>query len=172
MRAMLGVNEHQAASTLNTALAGSDAIYLHTGQDRKPLPVRLVLPLPEQTHPQDLGAIKVRAQSGALIPLANIMQTETMPIDKAIHHKDLLPVVYVTGDMAGTLDSPLYGLFELRDQLPAGIQEYFIQQPDYPTQFSLKWDGEWQITYETFRDMGAAYSTPLIIMAPSPPPPP
>jgi len=102
-------------------------------------------------------------------------------------------VVYVTGDMAGDLDSPLYGMFEIyaaldKHEIALGepIRQYFINQPDNPYFHSLKWDGEWQVTYETFRDMGIAYAVgmvliyllvvaqfrsyavPLIIMAPIP----
>src|SRR5690606_12098768 len=88
----------------------------------------------------------------------------------AIHHKDLLPVVYVTGDMAGELDSPLYGMFSLVGQIAAwgdagaGIDQHFIGQPENPYDYAIKWDGEWQITYETFRDMGLAYSVGLILI--------
>ena len=162
--AMLGVSERDAAAAIAAALGGSDAIYLHTGHDRMPVPVRLKLPLQQQTRIEDLVSIKVRARDGSMIALADILQPQQQPIDKAIHHKDLLPVVYVTADMAGELDSPLYGLFDIRSQLPAGVQEFFIAQPEYPQQFSLKWDGEWQITYETFRDMGAAYSVGLVLI--------
>ena len=114
--------------------------------------------------------------------------------EQPIHHKDLLPVNYVVADMAGKVDSPLYGMFAMRGdiaQLPmpdgGKLEEYFIHQPqDAWRGYALKWDGEWQITYETFRDMGAAYAvgliliyllvvaqfgsylTPLIIMAPIP----
>ncbi len=162
--AMLGVSEQDAAAAIAAALGGSDAIYLHTGHDKMPVPVRLKLPLQEQTRVEDLAAIKVRSRSGDMIALADILQPQQQPIDKAIHHKDLLPVVYVMADMAGALDSPLYGMFDIRSQLPQGVQEYFISQPEYPQQFSLKWDGEWQITYETFRDMGAAYSVGLVLI--------
>jgi multidrug efflux pump subunit AcrB len=115
-------------------------------------------------------------------------------VEQPRFHKDLLPVVYITGDEAGKADSPLYGMFDLRAAIrhvvaPDGghISEYFIRQPSDPYRgYALKWDGEWQITYETFRDMGAAYAvgltliyllvvaqfgsylTPLIIMAPIP----
>jgi multidrug efflux pump subunit AcrB len=115
-------------------------------------------------------------------------------IDKPLYSKDLLPVSYVFGDMAGKLDSPLYGLFAIRDQLPQAalpgtgpLGEYWIRQPrDSYRHYAIKWDGEWQITYETFRDMGTAYAvglvliyllvvaqfrsylTPLVIMAPIP----
>src|SRR5690554_6608185 len=106
----------------------------------------------------------------------------------AIYHKDLLPVTYVTADMAGEIDSPLYGMFRMvsllneQEQAP---EQFFIQQPPLPEKRTLKWDGECQITYETFWDMGAAYSArvfmifvllvaqfrsyilPLVIMAPS-----
>jgi len=90
--------------------------------------------------------------------------------ENAIYHKDLLPVVLVFGDMAGKLDSPLYGMFEifaaLLDKPIAGgkLEQYFIRQPDNPYSYSLKWDGEWQITYETFRDMGIAYGVGMILI--------
>ena len=162
--AILGVSERDAAAAIAAALGGSDAIYLHTGHDRMPVPVRLKLPLQQQTRIEDLVSIKVRAANGSMIALADILQPQQQAIDKAIHHKDLLPVVYVTADMAGELDSPLYGMFDIRSRLPAGVEEFFIAQPEYPQQFSLKWDGEWQITYETFRDMGAAYSVGLVLI--------
>jgi hypothetical protein len=115
-------------------------------------------------------------------------------IDKPLFTKDLRPLSYVFGDMAGKLDSPLYGLFAIRPHLDEAalpntgeLGEYWIRQPSDPyRQYAIKWDGEWQITYETFRDMGAAYGvgliliyllvvaqfksylTPLVIMAPIP----
>src|SRR5690554_3767157 len=85
----------------------------------------------------------------------------------AIYHKDLLPVTYVTADMAGEIDSPLYGMFRMvsllneQEQAP---EQFFIQQPPLPEKGTLKWDGEWQITYETFRDMGAAYSVGVFMI--------
>ena len=141
-----------------------------------------------------LMQLAVRSDSGALIPLSELVRPVSTLRDKTIYHKDLLPVVYVVGDMAGRLDSPLYGMFEIRAKT-AGVAleqggrlgEYFIRQPsDRYAGYSLKWDGEWQVTYETFRDMGIAYAvgliliyllvvaqfksylTPLIIMAPIP----
>jgi len=89
--------------------------------------------------------------------------------DDAVYHKDLLPVVMVMGDMAGRLDSPLYGMFDISSQLDElddgyAIEQRYISQPENTYYFSLKWDGEWQITYETFRDMGLAYSVGLILI--------
>jgi len=109
--------------------------------------------------------------------------------DRTIYHKDLLPVVYVTGDIAGATDSPLYGMFEVYRAIDAGDRgpdQYLVDVPTSPSAYSVKWDGEWQVTYETFRDMGIAYAvgilliyllvvgqfksylTPLVIMAPIP----
>jgi multidrug efflux pump subunit AcrB len=89
----------------------------------------------------------------------------------SIHHKDLLPVVYVTGDMAGVLDSPLYGMGEIYSRLGEGpfthgkpIDQYFVDQPANLYRYALRWDGEWRITYETFRDMGIAYAAGLVLI--------
>jgi multidrug efflux pump subunit AcrB len=87
-----------------------------------------------------------------------------------IIHKDLLPVSFVTGDMAGELDSPLYGMFRLVSRIdedkPGGVslEQRFVSQPQDPNAFAIKWDGEWQVTYETFRDMGLAYSVGLVLI--------
>ena len=114
--------------------------------------------------------LEVRSAAGRLVPLSEVTRVEQVPWDGAIYHKDLLPVVFVTGDMAGRLDSPLYGMFDLvgqvGDSLPSGARpdQLFISAPDDPNRFAIKWDGEWQITYETFRDMGLAYSVGLVLI--------
>jgi multidrug efflux pump subunit AcrB len=106
------------------------------------------------------------------VPLSELVQVDRGVIDKPLFTKDLRPVSYVFGDMAGKLDSPLYGLFAIRPHLDEAaltntgeLGEYWIRQPsDAWRQYALKWDGEWQITYETFRDMGAAYGVGLILI--------
>jgi multidrug efflux pump subunit AcrB len=115
-------------------------------------------------------SLRVRTRSGASVPLSEIAIVEERPWDDAIYHKDLLPVTWVTGDAVGELDSPLYGMFDivgqLKDGMPADLEleQRFFSAPDDPNRFSLKWDGEWQITYETFRDMGLAYSVGLVLI--------
>ena len=114
----------------------------------------------------------MRAAGGQLVPLSELVQIERGVIDKPLFTKDLLGVAYVFGDMAGRLDSPLYGLFAIRERLGAAalpgagaLDEYWIRQPSDPYRaYAIKWDGEWQITYETFRDMGAAYAVGLILI--------
>ncbi len=189
---LLGVSQAQVMESLATALAGSDATFVHSGRERDPIAVRLELGSADKRGLQEALALPVRAVSGALLPLSEVVTVAEMPWDATIYHKDLLPVVFVTGDMAGRLDSPLYGMFSLVSQIskaaPAGqpLIQRFVSPPDRLSEFSVKWDGEWTITYETFRDMGLAYavglvfiyllvvaqfrsySVPLIIMAPIP----
>ena len=190
--ALLGVSQQAVAVDVNTALRGEDVSYLHSESAKYPIPLRLELPTADQADIASVLALKTRSQSGQLVPLSEIVNLEQTQRENAIYHKDLLPVVFVFGDMAGKLDSPLYGMFEifssLKDKAIGGgkLERFFIRQPDNPYNYSLKWDGEWQITYETFRDMGIAYGvgmiliyllvvaqfksyrTPLIIMAPIP----
>ena len=191
--AMLGVAQQEIVTTLRAGLAGEATTYLH---DETKYPAALRLQLPPEKH-GDLGALlqlTVRSAAGRLVPIRELVTVSDTLREQPIHHKNLLPVNYVVADMAGKLDSPLYGVFAMRGELakiapPGGgtLQEYFISQPQDPYRdYALKWDGESQITYETFRDMGAAYAvglvliyllvvaqfgsylTPLIIMAPIP----
>ena len=191
--ALLGVVDAEVVATLRAGIAGQDATYL---QDASKYPAPLHLQLADSTRGSLDAALNlgVRASSGAIVPLGSLIDVRDTTVQQPRYHKDLLPVVYVTGDESGRVDSPLYGMFGVRSAIgrivtPDGgrIAEYFIHQPSDPYRsYALKWDGEWQITYETFRDMGAAYAvglvliyllvvmqfgsylTPLIIMAPIP----
>ena len=168
----LGVSVAAIAQTVQGALSGLDAAYLHDDHSKYPLPVRLQLPREAQVGLDPLLALSVRAANGRLVPVSELVRVERDVIDKPLFSKDLKGVSYVLGDMAGSLDSPLYGLFAIRPHLSEAalpgtgdLGEYWIQQPtDTYRQYAIKWDGEWQITYETFRDMGAAYGVGLILI--------
>ena len=165
--ALLGASQEAVARTLALALSGQDVSYLHAGRERYPVPLRLELPVAEKSDLAAVLALEVPSISGEGIPLSELVTVLESAWDTAIYHKDLLPVAYVTGDMAGDIDSPLYGMFGIIGRLnDAGlaIEQRFISQPADPQGFSIKWDGEWQITYETFRDMGLAYSVGLILI--------
>jgi len=168
--ALLGVPQQRVAAILHMALNGDDVTYVHQARERYPIPVRLDLPVSAKADLQALLALEVRSVSGQRVPIAEIATVHEVGWDDAVYHKDLLPVVFVTGDMAGRLDSPLYGMFDLGGQIEAlaeeglAIEQRYISQPENPYYFSMKWDGEWQITYETFRDMGLAYSVGLILI--------
>jgi len=168
--ALLGVSQQRVTSAINMALAGEDVIYVHQGTEKYPIPVRLEIPVMSKTDLASLLSLEVRSEAGQRVPISEIATAHDVPWDDVIHHKNLLPVVYVTADMAGPLDSPLYGMLDLSGQIAEigsndhTIEQRYISQPDNPYNFSLKWDGEWQITYETFRDMGIAYSVGLLLI--------
>ncbi len=193
----LGIPVASIAATVQGALSGVDVTYLHDGHSKYPVPVRLQLPRDAQVGLDALLALPMRSANGQLVPLSELVRVQRGVIDKPLYTKDLQHVSYVFGDVGAggrTPDSPLYGLFGIRDKLQAAalpgtgaVGEYWIKQPADPyRQYAIKWDGESQITYETFRDMGAAYGvgliliyllvvaqfksymTPLIIMAPIP----
>lgn len=168
----LGIPVAAIAQTVAGALTGVDSAYLHDQQSKYPVPVRLQLPREQQTDLDAVLALPLRAANGQLVPVSELVQLERGVIDKPLYTKDLLGVSYVVGDMAGKTDSPLYGLFAIRGHVEqlgpakAGmLGEYWIHQPtDIYRQFALKWDGEWQVTYDTFRDMGAAYAVGLVLI--------
>jgi multidrug efflux pump subunit AcrB len=168
--ARLGVSQQQVSEVLAAALGGVDATYVHGGRERQPVAVRLQLPSEDMAEATALLELEVRGAGGAMVPLSEIVEARESAWDGAIHHKDLLPVVYVTGDMAGRLDSPLYGMFRIvgraGDPTPdgPGLMQRFISPPANPNEVAVKWDGEWQITYETFRDMGLAYAVGLVLI--------
>lgn len=161
---LLGISQADVTAAIATAIAGEDVTYLHTGHAKDPIPVHIDLPLPEKTSEKSFLALKIKNDDGKLIPLSEIVTIKPSHWEKSIYHKDLLPVVFVTGDMAGEIDSPLYGMFGMLDVLKKEIAQFFIRQPENIYNYSIKWDGEWQITYETFRDMGAAYSVGLVLI--------
>ncbi len=188
-----GISAAAMADTLRAALSGADTGMLHDGS-RFAVPIRIQLPPESHGDIEALLRLQVRGTDGRSVPLRELVQVKDSHREQPAYRKDLSPVTYVVADMAGRIDSPLYGMFAARAALsgittPGGgtLQEQFIGQPDDTLRdYTLKWEGEWTITYETFRDMGAAYAvgliliyllvvaqfgsylTPLIIMAPIP----
>ena len=168
--ALLGVSQAQVSSAVALALGGEDVTFIHQAHEKEPIPVRMEIPVASKTDIESLMALEVRSREGIPVPISEFAQAELRPWDGAIIHKDLLPVVFVTADMSGELDSPLYGMFELSGSIEqlefagAPVEQRYISQPGNPFYFSLKWDGEWQITYETFRDMGIAYMVGLLLI--------
>lgn len=169
--ARLGVAQQDIVTAVQTALSGEDVTYLFGANVKYAVPVRLELSEANKSGLDAVLGLKVRSRDGGLVPLGELVEVVDTTREQAIFHKNLLPVVYVFGDMAGGLDSPLYGMFDLFFQLremPLAfgepLRQAFISQPDDPYNFSLKWDGEWQVTYETFRDMGIAYAVGLVLI--------
>ena len=168
--ARLGVSQAAIAEVVAAGVSGLDATYVHDGASKVPRPVRLRVPAADQASITRILDQSVRGSEGRRIPISELASVRREPWDGAILHKDLLPVVYVTGDEAGALDSPLYGMFDLVGQVDEAavggqrLAQHFIAQPRDTTGFAIKWDGEWQITYETFRDMGIAYAAGMVLI--------
>lgn len=169
--AHLGVSQDKVVNALNTALNGEDVSYLHDAHVKYPIPIRLKYSAADRANLQSIENIRLRSREGRLIPLSEMVTIETSQRENAIYHKDLLAVTYVTGDMAGQLDSPLYGMFEIYAALKDVVigdhyhlEQYLFTSPENPYLFSIKWDGEWQVTFETFRDMGIAYAVGMILI--------
>ena len=174
--AQLGVMQSDIVEVVSMGLAGQDVTPARNTDSKFEIPVRITLPAEKQSSLDALLKLRVRsrgdANSGQLVPVSELVEVRDVAREKAIYHKDLLPVVYVVGDMGGKLDSPLYGMFDIRSQINGmalkeggTLGESFIRQPSDPyAGYSVKWDGEWQVTYETFRDMGIAYAVGLILI--------
>ncbi len=170
--ALAGVSRRDVVETMRMGLAGVDVTPLHDGQSKYEVPVRVALPPERQGEIGDFLKLTVRGPAESLVPLSELVNVVQNDRDRPIYHKDLLPVVYVVADQAGRVDSPLYGMFAVRDKIAGQpleeggvLGEYFIRQPSDPyREYAIKWDGEWQVTYETFRDMGIAYAVGLILI--------
>lgn len=169
--AQMGVSQQAIVSTLRAALAGESTVYAHD-QSKYAGAIIIRFAKSEQDSLEKLLSLGVRNSQREIVPIRQLVTISDTQREQSIYHKDLLPVTYVVGDMAGKIDSPLYGMFGMRNGLekiktPNGkpVDEYFIQPPTDPYQhYAVKWDGEWQMTYETFRDMGAAYAVGLVLI--------
>ena len=167
--AIAGVPQSLIADTLAVALQGRDITFLHSGGEIEPTAVRLELPVEQRAEIESALQLRLRTSQGKLVPLSEWVTARQAAWDGVIQHKDLLPLSVVSGDMAGRLDSPLYAMFSMvgrvsGDALGMPVQQNFVSQPDDAGAAAIKWDGEWQITYETFRDMGLAYSVGLLLI--------
>jgi multidrug efflux pump subunit AcrB len=195
--ALAGIPSEEIVSTLRMALEGTNVGLVHIPQEKSPVQIMLRLPLADRTGLEHIGEIGLRTNTGGIVQLSELLTIEQTVQDKAIYHKNQKPVVYVVADVGGPgaeqAESPVYGVLgvgkKLEDyRLPEGytIEQYYASQPWSEDKIAMKWDGEWHITYETFRDMGIAFAvamlliyllivgqfqsflTPVIIMAPIP----
>jgi multidrug efflux pump subunit AcrB len=179
--------------TIRAALGGVRAGLVHLPKEKEDVPILVRLPRDQRSGIDDLKAVKLRSPTGAMVPVAELVQAEPTMEPPFIYRKNLKRVVYVTGDVAGEEESPVYAILKLRQgvrdlKIPEGyeIQQFSAVQPFFTNRLALKWDGEWQITYEVFRDLGLAFGavmvfiyilvvawfqsfkTPLVILAPIP----
>jgi multidrug efflux pump subunit AcrB len=169
--AVRGVSTMQVAQTLNVALNGYDGGLIHLEDQAEPVSITLRLPLADRSSVEGLSELYVGSRNGGLVPLADVVQVEETIQPKSRHRRNLKEVVYVTADVAGQLESPIYAIMDMKERigairLPDGIamEQHFTAQPELEERYALKWDGEWHITYEVFRDLGIAFAVVLVII--------
>jgi multidrug efflux pump subunit AcrB len=169
--ALHGITPQRISSALKMALTGRQVGLLHQPREREDVPVMVKLPLADRADVKRLESLKLQAVDGSLIPLSSLVRAEMTAPDKSIYHKNLMPVVYVIGDVAGVKESPVYAILEMRKKIEAiqlpegyGIRQHTAELPSSDRKYAMKWDGEWHITYEVFRDMGIAFAVVLVLI--------
>lgn len=185
--ALSGISAETISETLRIATGGLDVDLAHVPDEKDPVTLRLELPRGDRSDYRNLLALRVRAgdanhlpeRAGAsetpLIPLGELVTPRETVIDKAIYHKNLMPVNYITGDVAGGAESPAYAVIAMNRKIAqldsaafggsgGKIKVYNASMPDLDIEPSIKWDGEWHITLEVFRDLGIAFAAALVVM--------
>ncbi len=186
--ALNGISAETISTTLRLAAAGVPVDLLHGPRDKEDVDILLQLPLASRSSPDDLLALRVGAGDASglpeplaagtmppLVPLRELVKVEQTITDKSIYHKNLMPVTYVIGDVAGVIESPVYAILKMNQALrqldmrpfggtDASLKIYNATLPFTDYAPALKWDGEWQITIEVFRDLGLAFGAVLVLI--------
>ena len=166
-----GITVEQVARTLRVALDGTEAGLVHDPTTRNPVPIILRLDREQRSHIDDLLQLTVHGGDGRMVPLSEITTVVDRERERSRYHKNLQPVTYVYGEVAGRFEAPVYAILEMKDRLseimtPLGEELEIITTslPEDTTRYIMKWDGEWHITYEVFRDMGIAFAVVMILI--------
>jgi len=185
--ALHGISAETISQTLRIAVGGESVDLLHLPREKEDVNIMLELPRSARTTPDELLALRVRsgdanalpepgaAGTAPLIPLRELVRVEQSVAEKSIYHKNLMPVTYVIGDVAGVVESPVYAIGKMNDALAkfdtrkfggdgAPLQIFNAVQPFTDVHPSIKWDGEWHITIEVFRDLGSAFAACLVLI--------
>jgi multidrug efflux pump subunit AcrB len=186
--ALHGISAETISQTLRIAVGGESADLLHVPREKEDVNIVLQLPLASRTSPEELLALRVRsgdanalpepgvaAGTPPLVPLRELVTIDRTITDKSIYHKNLMPVTYVIGDVAGVVESPVYAILEMNKALKkldtrelggsgAMLKIYNAVQPFTDDKPAIKWDGEWHITIEVFRDLGTAFAAVLVLI--------
>jgi multidrug efflux pump subunit AcrB len=191
--ALRGISPADVSQSVAMALGGAQVGLMHQPGEHEDIAVHIQLSRSSRSSVDALRSLYLNAPDGAMVPLGELATVQQTTIDKDIYRKNQREVVYVTGDVAGAEESPVYAIGKLGDKidalkLPEGykIAQFTAIQPPDPKKIAIKWDGEWHITYEVFRDLGLAFAavlvliyvlvvgwfksfkTPLVVMAPIP----
>jgi multidrug efflux pump subunit AcrB len=169
--ALAGVDIFASESVLTAALSGQTVGLAHDETAREDVPIVLRTPRTQHSELGDLLGFDVPASSGKMVPLSEIVDMRPGFAEKSIYHKNLMPVVYVTGDVVGKQESPVYAILAMNPKLgeialkEGGKLNVLSTHPPLTTDKpAMKWDGEWFITYEVFRDMGIAFVVVMLLI--------
>jgi multidrug efflux pump subunit AcrB len=177
--ALHGISEADVARVLGMATEGMKVDLLHLPQEREDVLIRLELPAEAKAKPAELLALKIRSTrnpQAPLVALSELVHRETVISAQPLYRKNLKPVTYVTADVAGVIESPAYALFDMNEKIAeidardyggskAELPMYHLNVPFEEQEPAMKWDGEWHITLEVFRDLGIAFAAVLILIA-------
>lgn len=169
--ALNGISGEDITNTLKMAEAGLTAGLAHMPDEKEDVALRIRLPQDQRSSLSALQQLKVKSKDNRLLSIGELSTSEIKTAEKSIYHKNLMPVVYITGDLAGREESPVYAIFNLGDQItkilaPGGykVEQLTATLPQSTERLAMKWDGEWHITYEVFRDMGLAFAVVLVLI--------
>jgi multidrug efflux pump subunit AcrB len=166
-----GIAVSDVARSLALVTSGMQVGLLHDQTAREPVPAVVEIARPDRSSEQALENVRLPGADGSMISLRELVTIDHETIQRSIYHKNLRRVVYVTGDVAGAEESPVYAILKMNNdldqlKLPAGytLARYNAVQPQSTDHYSMKWDGEWHITIEVFRDLGLAFAAVLILI--------
>jgi multidrug efflux pump subunit AcrB len=169
--ALAGISEDDIARTMRIASAGEVAGLAHIDSEKEDVPIRLRLDRATRSDLEQIRNLKIQGRTGQAVALGELARVEQTIEDKSIYHKNLMPVTYVTADVAGAMESPVYAVLATGSRIgdlrmPEGytIEQYTARQPAGDARYAMKWDGEWHITYEVFRDLGLAFAAVLVLI--------
>ncbi|NLZ17651.1 MAG: efflux RND transporter permease subunit [Desulfobulbaceae bacterium] len=175
--ALHGIAEEEIAQVLAMALSGKTIDILHQPRDKEEIPLRLQLAQAERSRVNNLLNLELRSGKDArtLVPLRELVRVEQRPVEQPVYRKNLQPVLYVTADVAGAAESPVYPILQMNKELakldaadfgaaPGPVRVYNLKQPLLETEAAIKWDGEWHITLEVFRDLGLAFCVVMVLI--------
>ena len=185
--ALHGISAETISQTLRIAVGGESIDLLHQPREKEDVNIMLELPRSSRTRPAELLALRVRsgdanalpepgaAGTAPLVPMGELVKVQRTITEKSIYHKNLMPVTYVIGDVAGVVESPVYAILKMNKALRAldtrafggtgaPLEIYNAHLPFSDARPALKWDGEWQVTIEVFRDLGKAFAAVLVLI--------
>ena len=176
--ALNGISEKQITRAIEIAVRGYSLDLYHQPSDKESINIVLELPPQYRARIESIQNISLRSESNPaapLVPLRELVVVSEEPVEQPLYRKNLKPVIYVTGDVADTVESPVYAIFEMNKKLQAldgrefggssqKVELYNLNQPFTEAEPAMKWDGEWHITLEVFRDLGLAFCVVMVLI--------